>query len=66
MSAGEQKKSCEEIAELLMFYACDELQEQERSKVEEHVAVVPPHQLFKRWTAARLRLFHENALFQAG
>ena len=39
MNAGEQKKSCEEISELLMFYACDELQEQERSAVEEHIAV---------------------------
>jgi hypothetical protein len=37
MSAG-GKKTCEEVDELLMFYVCDEVNEQERGAIEEHLA----------------------------
>ncbi|HUN62368.1 MAG TPA: HEAT repeat domain-containing protein [Candidatus Sulfotelmatobacter sp.] len=38
MKAAEPNRSCAEIAELLMFYVCEEVDEQERAAVEEHVA----------------------------
>jgi HEAT repeats len=38
MKAEEPHWSCAEIAELLMFYVCEEVDEQERAAVEEHVA----------------------------
>jgi len=39
MSAPEQKNTCAEIAELFVFYVCDEVSEQERVAIEQHVAV---------------------------
>jgi hypothetical protein len=38
MSIGEQNKSCVEIAPLLVFYACDEVNDQERATIEHHLA----------------------------
>jgi len=38
MKPGEPNRTCAEIAELLMFYVCDEVEEQERAAVEEHIA----------------------------
>ena len=38
MNAGEQNKACEEIAALLVFYVCDEVNEQERTVIEQHLA----------------------------
>jgi hypothetical protein len=38
MNAGEQKKTCEKLEELLLFYVCDEVNEQERRAMEEHLA----------------------------
>jgi hypothetical protein len=38
MKAGEPGWSCAEIAELLVFYVCDEVNEQERAAVEKHIA----------------------------
>jgi hypothetical protein len=38
MSAGEKKARCAEIAAMLVFYACDEVNEQERQQIEEHLA----------------------------
>jgi len=37
MNAGEPRKACNEIAELLMFYVCDEVNEQERAAIEQHL-----------------------------
>jgi len=39
MSAGEKKARCAEIAAMLVFYACDEVNERERQQIEEHLAV---------------------------
>jgi hypothetical protein len=39
MSARENKARCAEIAAMLVFYACDEVNEQERQQIEEHLAV---------------------------
>lgn len=39
MSFGEQNKSCSEFAPLLVFYVCDEVNEQERAEIEQHVAM---------------------------
>ena len=44
MNPQEQKMDCAEIADLLVFYACDEVNEQERSAIERHLAVCPPCQ----------------------
>src|SRR5271170_2990418 len=38
MSGGEQNKSCAKVAELLVFYVCDEVNEQERVEIEQHLA----------------------------
>ncbi len=38
MSAGEPNKICEAIAALLVFYACDEVHDAERSVIEQHLA----------------------------
>jgi len=38
MSAGEKKARCAEIAAMLVFYACDEVNERERQQIEEHLA----------------------------
>jgi hypothetical protein len=38
MSAGEPDRVCEEIAALLVFYVCDEVNDQERAAIEQHVA----------------------------
>jgi hypothetical protein len=38
MSAGETKVACGEIASLLVFYVCDEVNEQERPMIEAHLA----------------------------
>ena len=37
MSAGEQKNTCEKITSLLVFYFCDEVNEQERAEIEQHI-----------------------------
>jgi HEAT repeats len=39
MSAGDNKARCAEIAAMLVFYACDEVNEGERQQIEEHLAV---------------------------
>jgi HEAT repeats len=39
MSAGEKKARCAQIAAMLVFYACEEVNEQERQQIEEHLAV---------------------------
>jgi HEAT repeats/Putative zinc-finger len=39
MSGGEQNKPCGEIAELLVFYVCNEVSEQERAAIEKHLGV---------------------------
>jgi hypothetical protein len=38
MSGGEQNKPCAKVAELLVFYVCDEVNEQERVEIEQHLA----------------------------
>jgi len=38
MNATEPNRVCEEIAELLVFYVCDEVNEQEREAIEQHLA----------------------------
>ena len=38
MSTSEQNKSCAEIAPLLVFYVCDEVNDQERAAIEQHIA----------------------------
>jgi hypothetical protein len=38
MSLGEKKFSCEQIASLLVFYLCNEVDDKERAAVEKHVA----------------------------
>ena len=38
MNGSRNKAACEDIAALFVFYACDELDEQERSAVERHLA----------------------------
>jgi hypothetical protein len=38
MNAGETKMACGEIASLLVFYVCDEVNEQERFEIERHLA----------------------------
>jgi hypothetical protein len=39
MIPQEQNKACSEIAPLLVFYVCDEVNEQERAAIEKHLAV---------------------------
>jgi hypothetical protein len=39
MSAADMKKACEEVGPLLFFYVCDEVNEQERAAIEEHVTI---------------------------
>jgi hypothetical protein len=38
MNTGEQKNPCTEIASLLVFYVCDEVNDQERAAIERHLA----------------------------
>ena len=38
MNAGETNRVCEEIAALLVFYVCEEVNDQERAAIERHVA----------------------------
>jgi len=38
MSADDPNRACETVGELLMFYACGEVSEQERQEIEEHLA----------------------------
>jgi hypothetical protein len=38
MSVGEKRARCAEIAAMLVFYACDEVNERERQQIEEHLA----------------------------
>jgi HEAT repeats/Putative zinc-finger len=38
MSAAEKKPRCAEIAAMLVFYACDEVNDRERQQIEEHLA----------------------------
>jgi len=38
MSAFEKSVSCQEVAPLLVFYACDEVSDKERKLIEAHVA----------------------------
>jgi HEAT repeats len=39
MSAFEKNFSCEEVAPLLVFYACEEVSDKERKQIETHVAI---------------------------
>ncbi len=39
MSFAEQKPRCAEVAPILVFYACDEINEAERHQIDEHLAV---------------------------
>lgn len=41
MNPQERDWSCVEIAQLLVFYVCDEVDEQERTAIEQHLAVCP-------------------------
>ena len=38
MNPGDQNKPCAEIVPLLFFYACDEVNDQERTAIEQHLA----------------------------
>lgn len=38
MSSGEPNKPCTEISALLVFYVCDEVNDQERADIEQHLA----------------------------
>ena len=38
MSFAEKKPPCTDIASILVFYACDEVNESERKQIEEHLA----------------------------
>ncbi|HEX4535935.1 MAG TPA: HEAT repeat domain-containing protein [Candidatus Acidoferrum sp.] len=42
MSAAGKKSSCANIAPILVFYACDEVSENERKLIDEHLAVCAP------------------------
>jgi len=64
MNAGEQNKACAEIGALLVFYVCDEVNDQERAAIEGHLAECPA-------CAAQLAEEHEfhdaiSSLPQAG
>jgi hypothetical protein len=39
MNSGEQNYSCSEVGSLLVFYVCDEVSEQERAGIEQHLSV---------------------------
>ena len=39
MSAADKKSRCAKIAPILVFYACDEVSENERKLIDEHLAV---------------------------
>jgi hypothetical protein len=39
MSVFEKNVSCEDVAPILVFYACDEVSEKERKQIEAHVAI---------------------------
>jgi len=41
MKSPEPTKTCAEISPLLVFYACEEVDEQERASIESHLAVCP-------------------------
>jgi len=41
MNTGEQKQTCAEFAALLVFYVCDEVNDQERAAIERHLADCP-------------------------
>jgi HEAT repeat protein len=41
MNSQEQEMSCAEITDLLVFYACDEVSEQERAAIDRHLAICP-------------------------
>jgi hypothetical protein len=41
MNTHEQNKACAEIGELLVFYVCDEVSKEERSRIERHLAKCP-------------------------
>src|SRR2546428_13295632 len=38
MSVFEKNVSCEDVAPLLVFYACDEVSDKERKQIEAHIA----------------------------
>ena len=39
MSAADKKSRCSKIAPILVFYACEEVSENERKLIDEHLAV---------------------------
>lgn len=41
MNPREQNMNCLEIAQLLVFYVCDEVNDQERAAIEQHLAICP-------------------------
>jgi hypothetical protein len=41
MSAFEKKMNCQDIAPLLVFYACDEVSDKERKQIESHLSSCP-------------------------
>ncbi len=56
MSVFEKNVSCEHVAPLLVFYACDEVSDKERKHIETHVAIC---------TACASQLAEENHLNEA-
>jgi len=56
MSVFEKNVSCEDVAPLLVFYACDEVSDKERKQIETHVAIC---------TACASQLAEENHLNEA-
>ena len=41
MNSGDQNKICTEVSQLLVFYACDEVNDRERAFIEKHLADCP-------------------------
>jgi len=56
MSFAEKKPRCEDIAPILVFYACEEINESERQQIDEHLAVC---------TACTAHLSKERELWDA-
>jgi len=46
MNRGEPNSRCAQIAELLVFYVCDEVSDEERASIERHLAECPACQAF--------------------
>lgn len=56
MSAGAPEQPCEQIGALLVFYVCDEVNQDERAAIEQHLSIC---------SACRVRLAEEQAFQKA-